>query len=42
VEDKVRRNEDEIEDDTSCSHYSINELKKKLKELKEKKEEFKK
>jgi hypothetical protein len=28
LEERLRRNEEEIEDDTSCTIYSVNELKK--------------
>ena len=42
LEENLRRTEEELEDDTSCAHFSINELKKRVKELKEKREEVKK
>lgn len=32
-EDRLIRGEEEVEDETSCTHYCINELKKKLKDL---------
>ena len=40
-DDRLRRAEDEIEEETSCAQYVISEMKKKMRELEHKHEEVK-